>query len=135
MPVYGGIPQNFENLQLIISKYFKNWCYSYLKAPFISFSISKRACLCTVECYISQFISLSVYQLVWLLSILITTGHFKSYMCIYYIRSHGKTWSWSPLICVEKAPTQGEWINGITWNHVYFNISVHFIVDTMLILK
>ena len=34
-----------------------------------------------------------------------------------------------------KRPIKREWIYGITWNHVYFNISVHFIVDTMFILK
>ena len=35
----------------------------------------------------------------------------------------------------RKNPITGEWIYGITWSHVYFNISVLFIVDTMFILK
>ena len=30
----------------------------------------------------------------------------------------------------EKSPITGEWIYGITWKHVYFNIFVLFIVDT-----
>ena len=34
-----------------------------------------------------------------------------------------------------KSPITGEWIFGITRNHMYFNISVHFTVDTMFILK
>ena len=34
-----------------------------------------------------------------------------------------------------KNPITGEWIYGITWKHVYFNISVLFIVDTGSILK
>ena len=34
-----------------------------------------------------------------------------------------------------KSPITGEGIFGITRNHVYFNISVHFTVDTMFILK
>ena len=34
-----------------------------------------------------------------------------------------------------KGPIPGEWIYGITWKHVYFNISVLFIVDTTSILK
>ena len=34
-----------------------------------------------------------------------------------------------------KITITGDWIYGITWIHVYFNISVHFIVDTMIILK
>ena len=29
----------------------------------------------------------------------------------------------------------GEWISGTTWKHVYFNISVLFIVNTTFILK
>ena len=35
----------------------------------------------------------------------------------------------------RKSPITGEWIYGITLNHVYFNISVLFIVDTTFILK
>ena len=34
-----------------------------------------------------------------------------------------------------KSPITGEWIYGITWKHVYFNIFVLFIVDTTSILK
>ena len=34
-----------------------------------------------------------------------------------------------------KSPITGEWIYGITWKHVYFNISVLFIADTTSILK
>ena len=34
-----------------------------------------------------------------------------------------------------KSPIMGEWIYGITWKHVYFNISVLFIVDTSSTLK
>ena len=34
-----------------------------------------------------------------------------------------------------KSPIMGEWIYGITWKHVYFNIFVLFIVDTTSILK
>ena len=34
-----------------------------------------------------------------------------------------------------KSPITGEWIYGITWKHVYFNISVVFIVHTTSILK
>ena len=34
-----------------------------------------------------------------------------------------------------KGPITGEWIYGITWKHVYFNIFVLFIVDTISILK
>ena len=46
-----------------------------------------------------------------------------------------ETWSWSPLICVGKVSIMGEWISGTTWKHVYFNISVLFIVNTTFILK
>ena len=28
-------------------------------------------------------------------------------MCIYYICGYGETWSWSLLICAEKAPSRG----------------------------
>ena len=34
-----------------------------------------------------------------------------------------------------KIPIMGEWIYGITWKHVHFNISVLFIVDTTSSLK
>ena len=34
-----------------------------------------------------------------------------------------------------KSPTTEEWINGISWKHVYLNISVLFTVDTSFILK
>ena len=34
-----------------------------------------------------------------------------------------------------KSPITGEWIYGITWKHVLFNIFVLFIVDTTSILK
>ena len=34
-----------------------------------------------------------------------------------------------------KTPMTGDWIYGITWKHMHFNISVHFIVDTTSILK
>ena len=34
-----------------------------------------------------------------------------------------------------KSPITGEWIYEITRSHVYFKISVFFIVDTMFILK
>ena len=53
-----------------------------------------------------------------------------------------KRWSWSSLICAERAPSHGGevgegggWIYGITWKNVYFNISVLLIVDTTTILK
>ena len=35
----------------------------------------------------------------------------------------------------RKSPITGEWIYGITRKHVYFNISVFFIVDTSSTLK
>ena len=35
----------------------------------------------------------------------------------------------------KKSPITGEWIYGITWKHVYFNISVLSIVDITSILK
>ena len=35
----------------------------------------------------------------------------------------------------KKIPMMGQWIYRITRKHVYFNISVHFIVDTTSILK
>ena len=34
-----------------------------------------------------------------------------------------------------KKPIKGEHIHGITWKHVYFNISVSFIIDTTSISK
>ena len=34
-----------------------------------------------------------------------------------------------------KSPITGEWIYGITWKHVYFNIFVLFFVNTTSILK
>ena len=37
-------------------------------------------------------------------------------------------------MCV-KSPNAGEWIYGITWRHVYFNIPVLFNEDTTSILK
>ena len=46
-----------------------------------------------------------------------------------------ETWPWSRLTCPKKASSRGEWIYGITWKHVYFNISVLFIVDITTILK
>ena len=43
-------------------------------------------------------------------------------------------WSWSPLACAEKTQSRGSGYMCIL-KHVYFNIFVHFIVDTTSILK
>ena len=45
-----------------------------------------------------------------------------------------KTWSWLPLICVEKASSWGSGFMELPEN-VYFHISIVFILDTTSILK
>ena len=50
-----SIIRTIEILQVMISKNYKNWYYSYSNIPFICFNISITTCLCTAEFYLQMY--------------------------------------------------------------------------------